>query len=91
MGYVGIALKLFGGLGALTKILTIVGLLGGLYISYALWRQSIYNEGWNAHKAAVARADKKVVEDAQNARGVFLECRARGLSWDTRTGKCGGR
>lgn len=86
--YVQAALRAVGALGLLNKILIGLGLAAGVWVAYEAWHHEVYMEGWNAHLAAVVRADEKVVERAMKLRGVLLDCESRNLDWDQTTGKC---
>jgi hypothetical protein len=86
--YFKAGLSALGAAGLLTKVLMAGGLAISLWAAYEGWHHKVYKEGWNAHLAAVVRADTKVVERASKLRGVLLSCEARNLEWDQTTGGC---
>lgn len=88
LGYVKTAMDILGGASLLTKILIGLGLVGALVAAGAEWHHRIYESGVKDTIAAIARADKVVIDRASVARGKWKECDAQNRGWDQTTGKC---
>jgi hypothetical protein len=80
----------FRALPGLAQLGAVAAVLLGLATTYGVWHHKVYMKGWNAHEAAIVREDKRAVDAALAKRGVFNDCRDRGLRWSTVTGKCEG-
>lgn len=74
----------------LTKLIMIGSVIAALGIGYGGWYIHVYNKGYNAAIAAIARQDAKAIARATAARSAVNECADRGLRWDQSTGKCEG-
>jgi ApbE superfamily uncharacterized protein (UPF0280 family) len=82
---------LFGGASLITKLITIVSVAAALGLAYGGWHLHVYNKGYNAAIAAIARQDAKAVAAATAARAALRDCISRDLVWDQSTGECSGR
>lgn len=85
---IGIALKMFGGAGLLTKLITVGVLAASLLAAYGIWHHKVYRKGYDRAIADIAAADAKAVQRATAARNVFKTCRESGRKWDQATGTC---
>lgn len=83
-----ILFKLFGGMGLISKLITIAVLVAAVGTAYGIWHHKIYMKGWRAHEAAIARQDAKAIAATKRARDKLNECRSNGMRWDQSTGEC---
>jgi redox-regulated HSP33 family molecular chaperone len=74
--------------GVLAKLLAAAGLLAALLAAYGAWHHQVYQKGYVAALAAIARGDSRAVGKATEYRNVFKDCRSQGRNWDQTTGKC---
>lgn len=81
----------FRALPLLAQLGSIAALGFALVTGYGIWHHKVYMKGWKAHEAAIVRQDEKAINAALKKRGVFDDCRTRGLRWDVTTGECSGR
>jgi hypothetical protein len=82
------AFNALSGVGKLIAVISILLTLGGLY---AGWYAHVYNKGYGAAIAAIARQDAKAIRRATAARSAVTDCASRNLVWDQSTGQCSGR
>lgn len=59
--------------------------IGGV-IYHGIWKR-----GYDHALRDIARQDDRAIGKATEYRSRFIDCRARGLRWNTETGECGGR
>jgi hypothetical protein len=65
-----------------------IAAIGG---SYALWKHSIDQAGYQRHKAETDQADRERTNAALQARARRHSCVAAGGVWDITEGKCDGQ
>lgn len=82
------ALAWFGGRSLLTKLLTYAAIALGAAGAFYAWKQSIYNEGYDAAMEDVRAANKEATDNAREAIDRVRACRERGGVWQSTTGKC---
>lgn len=56
--------------------------------AYATWHRHVYNAGYEAAIAAVARADQDAIERVKDGVKDLVACRTNGGTWDVVTGTC---
>lgn len=94
IGLLKVGLEAFNLAGLTTKLIIIGGMLlslmtaGGI-VYHHIWRNG---EQYGYQKALkdIARQDANAIATATTYRNSFRDCRARGMRWDTGTGKCDG-
>lgn len=82
---------LFSGASLLAKAGVVLGLVALAGTAYGVWHHKIYNNGYSAAIAAIARQDQEAINAAKSARATFRSCVDGGGMWDATSGKCGGR
>lgn len=70
------------------KIAMAAGLVAIILLAYGVWHHKVYDEGWYAALASVARADAKTIAEATKYRNAYKACNATGKGWDQTTGAC---
>lgn len=83
-----LAFKAMGWAGRIATVLAIVASLGTIY---GIWHYKIWSRGYARAIADIAAEDTGAINAATQKRSTFLDCRSRGLRWDTGTGECKGR
>lgn len=74
----------------LTTRLIIIGAVAATIVTTAgLVYMRIYDKGYDAALADIAKEDNAAIDRATKYRGAVTDCKARGLAWDQSTGKCG--
>lgn len=70
------------------KAAAIVALVGALGTTYVLWRNSVWNEGYQAAIQKIAEQDKEAVDAANEARRKRRDCSISGGVWNASSGFC---
>lgn len=70
------------------KALAVLALVSALWGGYAVWRHSVYQEGYNAAMADVRIENAEVVDRAVARRVIRDDCRARGGVWSQASRQC---
>lgn len=66
----------------------VLGVLGGAYTGYRVWRHQVWVEGRDAALAAVAKVNADAKKAADRVEFTIDVCFDRGGSWNVSTGKC---
>lgn len=66
----------------------VLGVLGGAYTGYRIWRHQIWLEGRNAALEAVAKVNAEAKQAADRVEFNIDSCFDRGGAWNVSTGKC---
>lgn len=75
---------------SLTTRLIIIGVVAASIVTTAgLVYMHIYDKGYDAALADVAKDDDAAISRATKYRGAVTGCKARGLAWNQSTGNCG--
>lgn len=88
MGLVKLGAEAFGAANLLSKLAVLGGILLALIAAYGVWHHQVYQSGYDAALADVAKADTKAVKRATEFRNQYRSCRDSGRQWDQSTGKC---
>lgn len=62
--------------------------IAALAIGYGVWHHKVYQSGYDAAIAAVARLDQEAMDRVKDGVKDLIECRARGGTWDIVSGTC---
>lgn len=65
-----------------------VAAVAALAGAYTVWHHKVYQSGYDAAIAAVARADQDAINRVKDGVKDLVECRARNGTWDVSTGTC---
>jgi hypothetical protein len=89
MALLGLAFKLFGGLGTIGKLVTVLAIVGALAATYGIWHHNVWSKGYARAIADIAAQDKKAIDAAKGARNAYFDCVNRdGMRWQQSTGEC---
>jgi cytochrome c-type biogenesis protein CcmH/NrfG len=81
---------MFRGLSLVVQLGLVAAGIAGALGSYALWKHSIDQAGYQRHKDETEHADKEKTDAALQARARRHACVAAGGVWDITQGKCDG-
>jgi hypothetical protein len=74
--------------GLVIKIAMAAGLVALVLVAYGVWHHKVYDEGWYAALASIARADAKTIARATEYRNAWKACHATGRDWNQTSGNC---
>lgn len=72
----------------LARIATVAVVALAAWGGYALWKKSIYNQGYNSALADVEAANKELNDATREAVNAVRACRDAGGVWNQTTGQC---
>ena len=81
-------LALFNLLPIAWRLIAIGGAIAALIAAYAYWHHHVYEQGYSAAIADVAKADAAALERVKVGQGDVANCRAGHGEWDVTTGTC---
>lgn len=79
---------LLGAIPLLWRIGIGLAIVAALGVGYGVWHHRVYESGYAAAIAAVARADQDAIDRVAAGVKELVECRVRGGTWDVVTGTC---
>lgn len=81
-------IALLGAIPLLWRIGIGLAIVAALATAYGVWHHQVYQSGYDAAIAAVARADQAALDRVKAGQDDLAACRARGGTWDVVTGIC---
>jgi hypothetical protein len=83
-----LAVLAFNGLSLTTKLIAIGSILAAITLSIGVLYAKVESSGHDRALREVAAGNARSIKRAQEYRGQWRDCDARGLRWRTSTGQC---